>query len=71
MNIFIPICVRGHPFWECYGTGRVTAENFKDEITVGEVSEDKNTIPIVYNLLLEAQGLGWGKTGSFPHLSVS
>lgn len=38
---------------------------------MGEISKDKNTMPFVYNLILEAQGLGSGKTGSFLHLSVS
>lgn len=71
MNIFIHICVRVYPFRECCGTGRVTAGNFKDEIKMGELSKDKNTMPFVYNLILEAQGLGSGKTGSFPQLSVS
>lgn len=54
-----------------YCTGRVTVGNFKDEITMGEISKDKNTMPKYLQPDSQGKSRGWGKTGGFPQLSMS
>lgn len=46
----------------------MTVGNFKDEITMGEISKDKNTIPI--RLQPDSQGMGGGG-GVRPGISHS